>query len=161
MAQLAQASGLSKAGLYHYYASKEDVLFDVLDGYVRELLELAKNALAQHPEPQAALASLIQALLATYATAQHQHRVLVTDTQHLSPELRARVLTHQAELVHLMGQALQVAYPKRIQAQHASAHAMMVFGMLNWTFTWLKPAGSLSYQDYAQQVIATLERGLV
>jgi AcrR family transcriptional regulator len=160
MLQLAQASGLSKAGLYHYYASKEGVLFDVLDGYVRELLTLAKAALAQHHQAQPALAGLIHALLATYATAQQQHRVLVTDTHHLSPALGDVVRGHQAELVHLMGQALRAAYSKRIPSNRVSAHAMMVFGMLNWTFTWLKSQGDLSYHDYAEQVIATLEQGL-
>ena len=160
MSQLAKASGLSKAGLYHYYASKEDVLFDVLDSYIRELLTLARTAVASKNQNKPALACLIQSLLATYATAQHQHRVLVTDTHHLNPALGDVVRRHQAQLVHLMGQALSAAYPKRIALNRASAHAMMVFGMLNWTFTWLKAHGDLSYHDYAEQVIATLEQGL-
>ena len=160
MTQIAIASGVSKAGLYHYFSSKEAVLFEVLEGYVRDLLRLSHVALSKHSKPQAALASLIGDLLATYATAQHQHRVLVTDTQHLSPAQRETVRGVQAELVQLMGSALQAAYPMRIDASNASAHAMMVFGMMNWTFTWLKADGALTYSDYAKQVIATLERGL-
>jgi hypothetical protein len=103
---------------------------------------------------------VIEQLLATYATAQHQHRVLVTDTQQLSQPLRDRVLAVQRQLVHELAQLLQAAYPQRIHAHNASAHAMMVFGMLNWTFTWLKADGALSYAQYAQQVIATLNQGL-
>jgi hypothetical protein len=36
---------------------------------------------------------------------------------------------------------------------------MMLFGMINWTFTWLRPQGPLSYDAFAQEVIDTLENG--
>jgi AcrR family transcriptional regulator len=160
MSQIAIASGVSKAGLYHYYDSKESVLFDVLDGYVSGLFGQVKAVVAQDLSASQTLHTLIESLLTSYATAQYQHRVLITDTQHLSNLLRERVHTVQRHLVRELGLALQAAYPKRINARNASAHAMMVFGMLNWTFTWLKTDGDLSYADYAQQVIATLERGL-
>ena len=37
---------------------------------------------------------------------------------------------------------------------------MMLFGMINWTFTWLRPGGPMSYQQFAEEVIAMLEKGL-
>jgi AcrR family transcriptional regulator len=186
MTDIARASGVSKAGLYHYYPSKDAVLHGVLSDYVESLLALAQQAVLppadvpsaalasstrltlQHtPQPsteqsahQQALYQLIQALLRTYATAHHQHRVLVSDTHYLSAAPRQQVLTTQRKLVALMARTLQAAYPERITPQSASAHAMMVFGMLNWTFTWLKTDGALSYADYAQQVITTLDQGL-
>jgi len=36
----------------------------------------------------------------------------------------------------------------------------MLFGMMNWTFTWLKADGPLSYEGYAEMVIDMLENGL-
>lgn len=37
---------------------------------------------------------------------------------------------------------------------------MMVFGMLNWTLTWLKPGGRMTYAKFADEVITVLEQGL-
>ena len=37
---------------------------------------------------------------------------------------------------------------------------MMLFGMINWTFTWLRPGGPLSYAAFAEEVVALLDRGL-
>ena len=37
---------------------------------------------------------------------------------------------------------------------------MMLFGMINWTFTWLRPGGRMSYDDFAEDVIGFLDRGL-
>jgi Tetracyclin repressor-like, C-terminal domain len=36
----------------------------------------------------------------------------------------------------------------------------MLFGMINWTFTWLRPGGNMSYDNFANEVIAMLEGGL-
>ena len=41
MAQLAEGCGTSKAGLYHYFPSKEAILFESLDRYTRRLAGLA------------------------------------------------------------------------------------------------------------------------
>ncbi|MCQ4438559.1 TetR/AcrR family transcriptional regulator, partial [Clostridioides difficile] len=38
MSDLATASGTSKARLYHYYESKEAILFDLLDRYTNRLM---------------------------------------------------------------------------------------------------------------------------
>jgi len=32
--------------------------------------------------------------------------------------------------------------------------------MINWTFTWLRPGGTMSYSAFADEVVAMLERGL-
>jgi hypothetical protein len=37
---------------------------------------------------------------------------------------------------------------------------MMLLGMINWTFTWLRPDGRLTYRDFAAEVVAMLEHGL-
>jgi hypothetical protein len=37
---------------------------------------------------------------------------------------------------------------------------MMVFGMINWTFTWLKPGGRMGYREFAEQVVEMVDHGL-
>ncbi len=41
-----------------------------------------------------------------------------------------------------------------------TALTMMLLGMINWTFTWLRPGGPISYAAFAEEVIAMLEKGL-
>jgi hypothetical protein len=47
-----------------------------------------------------------------------------------------------------------------VNPANQSAVVMMLFGMINWTFTWLRPGGPMSYAAFAEEVIAMLERGL-
>jgi hypothetical protein len=55
---------------------------------------------------------------------------------------------------------LKRAYPQRLTQDNQTAVTMMLFGMINWTFTWLRPNGPLSYGAFADEVIAMLEHGL-
>jgi Tetracyclin repressor-like, C-terminal domain len=45
-------------------------------------------------------------------------------------------------------------------AVQATPLAMLLFGMINWTFTWLKPGGALTHGDLAPLVVQLFGGGL-
>ena len=73
---------------------------------------------------------------------------------------REVILDRQRDVVSAVTRFLRRAYPERVQPQNQTAVAMLLFGMINWTFTWLRPGGAMSYAAFAEEVIALLERGL-
>jgi AcrR family transcriptional regulator len=159
-AQLAARCGVSKALLFHYYASKEAILFDLLDGYTRHLLDLAAAVQARHAPGRERLRALIRAFLATYESSRARHIVLLNDVKYLEAKQRDAVLDHERALLASFADALRAAYPARVSAASAKPLAMMLFGMINWTFTWLRPRGALSYARFAEAVIGMLEQGI-
>ena len=164
MAEVAASSGTSKARLYHYYGSKEAILFDLLERHTQRLLGLIghveADAQRQKLDERAALHALIRAFLAEYESAATRHVALLNDTKHLGAQQRDVILDRQRDVVAAVTRFLCRAYPVRVNAGNQTAVAMMLFGMINWTFTWLKPQGAMSYADFAEQVIALLENGL-
>ena len=54
---------------------------------------------------------------------------------------------------------LRRAYPQRVSEDNQTA-LMMLFGMINWTFTWLRPGGAMTCADFAEQGVAFVDRGL-
>ena len=73
---------------------------------------------------------------------------------------RDLILNRQRDVVAAVTRFLRRAYPQRVTAANQTTVAMMLFGMINWTFTWLRPGGPLSYAAFAEEVIAMLEHGL-
>jgi len=71
------------------------------------------------------------------------------------------VLNRQRDVVAAFARQLSRAFPDRVTKHNQTALTMMLFGMINWTFTWLKPGGRMRYRDFANEVIAVLEHGLV
>ena len=164
MNDIAAACGTSKARLYHYYGSKEAILFDLLDRYTQHLLAIIgqteASAQRKNLDDRAALHELIRNFLAQYETSATRHSALLGDTRFLGDVQRELILDRQRDVVSAMTRFLKRAYPRRITPANQTAVTMMLFGMLNWTFTWLRPNGPMSYRDYADEVVALLERGL-
>ena len=165
MNDIAAACGTSKARLYHYYSSKEAILFDLLDRYTQHLLAIIgqtdASAQRKNLDDRAALHELIRNFLDQYETSATRHSALLGDTKFLGEVQRELILDRQRDVVSAMMRFLKRAYPQRITPVNQTAVTRMLFGMINWTFTWMRPDGPMSYRDYAQEVVAMLERGLV
>lgn len=163
MNDIAAASGTSKARLYHYYESKEAILFDLLDRYTQRLLAIIGQAEAtaqrRNLDDRAALHELIRAFLEEYETSATRHVALLNDTKFLGEAQRELILDRQRDVVSAVTRFLRRAYPRRLNALNQTAVTMMLFGMINWTFTWLRPGGAMSYAAFAEEVILTLESG--
>lgn len=164
MADLAAACGTSKARLYHYYESKEAILFDLLDRYTRRLMllvtEVEADAERHARTDKDAFGNLIRAFLAEYETSQTRHIALINDVKFLAETQRDLILSRERDVVAAFSRLLRRAYPERVTRENQTALTMTIFGMINWTFTWLKPGGRLSYADFAEMVVDLLEGGL-
>lgn len=164
MNDIAAACGTSKARLYHYYESKEAILFDLLDRYTQRLLALIGEAEAhaqrQNLSERDALHALVRVFLAEYETSATRHVALVSDTKFLGDVQRELILNRQRDVVAAFTRFIRRAYPDRVTPANQTALTMMLFGMINWTFTWLRPGGPMSYAGFADEVVAVLDRGL-
>lgn len=158
MNQVAQACGLSKATLYHYYRDKYALLVSIADGHVTRLQGIVDEALREDRTPQGQLRALIRRLVEAYANAQNEHRVLTEDVKFLQPADRKRILGKEREVVTAFAQAVGALRPDLEDAAMGKPLTMLLFGMVNWMFTWMKPQGALAYEDIAP-VVADLFLG--
>ena len=173
MNEIAAACGTSKARLYHYYESKDAILFDLLDRHTQRLLAVIAQteALAQRQnlDDRAALHALVRAFLQEYESSATRHAALLNDTKFLSAEAdagadgsspRALIVNRQRDIVAALTRFLKRAYPTRLNSHNQTALTMLLLGMINWTFTWLRPGGPMSYADFANEVVAVLDQGM-
>lgn len=164
MNDIAAACGTSKARLYHYYESKEAILFDLLDRYTQRLLavigQVEATAQRRNLDDRPALHELVRSFLEEYEHSATRHAALLHDTKFLGDAQREVILDRQRDVVSAVTRFLRRAYPQRVTAANQTALAMMLFGMINWTFTWLRPGGPMSYSQFAEEVVTMLEGGL-
>jgi AcrR family transcriptional regulator len=158
IADLAARFGVSKGLLYHYYRDKEHLLFDIADRYMDRLVELTLAVERDAPAPDAALRALIERLMVAYEHAGAFHRVLVQDVKYLSPVHRGRVRAKQRLVIDAFARAIAAAAPDLAGDRLLKPVTMTLFGMMNWTFTWLRPDGPVAHAELAP-VIADLFLG--
>jgi AcrR family transcriptional regulator len=158
MNEVAQACGLSKATLYHYYRDKYNLLVSIADGHVSHLQALVAEVTAEGLAPEQRLRELILRIVNDYADAQDAHRVLTDDVRFLEPADRQRVLDKEREVVAGFARAVADAHPAAEGARLSKPLTMLLFGMINWMFTWMKPGGELNHQAMAP-IVADLFSG--
>ena len=152
MNEVAEACGVSKPSLYHYVRDKHQLLAEIAETHVARLLALIAEVDAGKPGPEERLRRLIDAFLAAYAGSQAEHRVLTEDVRFLAAVEQERVLGAQRRVVAAFADAIVAIRPELASARLHKPLAMLLFGMMNWMFTWLQPGGELSHADLAPVV---------
>ena len=152
IAELARSCGISKALLYHYYRDKEQLLFDIADRYLDSLLAIVAEVEAQPLAPAARLRQLIERFMGAYEDAAVFHRVLVQDVKYLKTPHRNHINAKQRRVVQSYADAVAAAAPQLAGSPLLKPVTMTLFGMINWTFTWLKDEGPVRYTDMAPVV---------
>jgi AcrR family transcriptional regulator len=160
MNQVAQACGLSKATLYHYYRDKYELLVSIAEEHVTRLQGIVDEALAEEATPAGQLRVLIRRLVEEYANAQNEHRVLTEDVKFLDAADRDRILAKEREMVAAFARVVAALRPDLQEAAMSKPLTMLLFGMVNWMFTWMKPQGRLAYEDMAPVVTDLFLGGL-
>ena len=151
MLDIAQAAGFSKAGVYHYFGSKEHLLHGLLRG---SLQQVVRDLEAADPgpgvEPADRLAALVDAYVRSFSTRLRVVTPLLLRLDLLRPDWRAEVKGLERQIVDRFADAAGAfGYPISPRAA-----AFLVLGAANWTYYWYDPGGDLSVGDLAQGAAA-------
>ena len=152
MNEVAEACGISKPALYHYVRDKHQLLVEIAESHIARLLALVEEVESAKLAPEARLRRLIDAFLAAYSGSQAEHRVLTEDVRFLAAPERKRILGGERRVVAALADAIAAVRPELAKERLGKPLAMLLFGMMNWMFTWLQPAGELSHADLAPVV---------
>ncbi len=159
MAEVASATGVSKALLYHYYTGKESLLFDILHAHLQDLMD-AVRAVDAKLAPRARLRALIGAVLGAYRDADDEHKIQINELRKLPLARKKELISLERALVSIFADAIAAAIPTIAGSQALlKPVTMSLFGMLNWHYMWFREKGPVSRENYADMVTTLLIEG--
>ncbi|MCX7308445.1 MAG: TetR/AcrR family transcriptional regulator [Afipia sp.] len=159
MNKIAEACGVSKANLYHYYKDKEGLLFDVIRFHLKELLDVIEEVSRLELPADERLRGLIGALLEAYRDADSQHNVQISSMRFLPLKRQAELKGMEREMVEIFSNAILGVAPQLKGSKMLKPVTMSMFGMINWHYLWFKSTGSVTRADYADLVIKLIADG--
>lgn len=162
MAQLARECGISKANIYHYYDSKDAILFDILDSYLSGLRDLILATDVEGLGPEDRLRRVIRDVLRAYQGSDYEHQVQLNALSALPEDQQDRMRAYQRDMVRYLSDCIRAAAPQVFGDDRAKLRAvtMSVFGMLNWYYMWNGGAGPQARDAYATLVADLTLKGL-
>lgn len=160
MNEVAKSGGISKANIYHYYNSKDALIFGILDSYLCELRDLICGIDLANLSAKAQLTLVAREFLLAYEGMDHEHKIQ-TEGLPLLPDDEQEILkSYQRDMVNFVSGVLEKTSPDYFANNKTRLHetTMSVFGMLNWFYMWNPNANREARITYAQTV-ATITLG--
>ena len=156
VSELAKLCNTSKSLIYHYFPSKEDILYGVMSKHLDDLL-LVAEAENEADEPRARLRERTRDFMRLYVDAADFQKVLLNELDNLLPNRRADIVERQRRIIDITRKDItEIAET----TEHAMPRTMLYFGMINWAQTWFKADRTLSTQDFADLAVDTLLDGI-
>ena len=154
VADLAAACNTSKSLIYHYFPSKEDILYEVMSSHIDQLVEDANEVAGQGGSAEHQFSKLIRAFLRHYMGAASRQKVLLNELAHLSDAQRQTIVEKQRQVIAVAQQLLVALTPSLADDPvRARVQTMLLFGMINWTHTWYDPDGIVKLDELAEMVL--------
>lgn len=161
MSALARECGVSKALIYHYYSSKEALLFDIIESHLSDLIAAVEAVDDPGADPKARLRRLVSALLDAYRDADAEHKVQINAMSALPAEDQAKLRELERRLVAIFSAPIHALNPHLFDGKPLlKPVTMSLFGMLNWAFMWFRDKGPVSREDYARLATDLLVSGV-
>ncbi len=157
---IAEACGVSKALMYHYYSSKDAVLFDLLQDHLQNLVAVVEAAAQSAGEPNEKLFAISAVLLEAYRGADAEHQVQISSLKLLPPPQQEILKEMERRLVAIVSEAIAAAIPHAAKKRHLlKPLTMSLFGMLNWHYLWFRDGKGITREKYARMVTSLVLAG--
>ena len=159
MRDLARATGMSLAGIYHYVSGKDELLYLIQHRSLGAVLDGAKQITnSTSTDGQSQLAKFIEHHITFFASHMSEMKVLSHDVESLDGERFANIQVLKKEYVDLLTSVIQKTDPEANIDPNVATYAL--FGMMNWIYTWYDPKGSVSPEKLANDFTRLFLEGL-
>jgi TetR/AcrR family transcriptional regulator len=161
ISMIAKALGMSKANLYHYCSSKEDLFFKIhLDYLEKHIIPLIKEAHAV-ADPKDRIAFVLRRLTLVNAT-DKASRVLIPDIINLNKSHHHEIISIWRKVYDLVcGAIRELQQSGRAIRSREAFQTLLGFGMVNWTAFWFDYGRQVNAEELAETVVHTFLNGLL
>jgi AcrR family transcriptional regulator len=160
--KIAEEVDLSVPGMFHYFSSKEEILNEIMIGFMDEgyarLVEIYNSAMA----PVEKLEAVCQFYVEYYAGHKDQLTILVSEEKSLSLEHQQVFIKKQRIYVEALKRLFSdLANDGLLKPVDPSVLAFILFGMVHLTYSWYNPRGEIGPEELGKIFSEVFLRGVL
>ncbi|MBI9077368.1 MAG: TetR/AcrR family transcriptional regulator [Desulfatibacillum sp.] len=161
---VAEKANISKAGLYHYFKSKEEILAHILlnnsDFFLEKLKASIQESAKAQLSPRESFKNLIQ-VYAQQVNSDKDLRLIVLRERHqLSTKYMTELLKREQEMYHLLRDELQ-KIPDLEENMNRNVITFLFIGMSHWLGYWFREGGKEDMVGIIDQNIHAIFHGML
>lgn len=160
MRDLSRATGMSLAGLYYYFKSKERLLYLIQKHSFLRIIASLNDRLANVEEPEERIRVFVLNHLEYFLENKHAMKVLSHESGVLKNGLGAEVAAIKREYYQICVGLLDDLKGERKLDFQTRLAVLSLFGMMNWIYTWHNPRVDACAETTARQMSDIFLRGV-
>ncbi len=152
MRDLSRATGMSLAGLYYYFESKEELLYLIQKHTFTTIMEQVRERLAESSDPEERVRIFIGNHLEYFLANKEAMKVLTHEDERLKNGRGAEIRAIKREYYRICLELMEdLRRSKGLQFSGRLA-VLSLFGMINWIYTWHNPRVDAGAKVLARQM---------
>ncbi|HEY7403406.1 MAG TPA: TetR/AcrR family transcriptional regulator [Candidatus Angelobacter sp.] len=161
MRDLSRAAGMSLAGLYHYFASKEELLYRIQKHAFQTIIERLQQRLDSTTDSEERIRIFIENHLEYFLANKQAMKVLTHEDDTLKDARGAEIRAIKREYYRICLELLEdLRRAKGLQFSGRLA-VLSLFGTINWIYTWHNPRVDADAKALAQEMGDFFLRGVL
>jgi AcrR family transcriptional regulator len=161
MSGIARAAGLSKAGLYHHFPSKEDLLFYIIDHLMEQDLMPILDRAEAIDDPRERLEYFVKEYT-QLLIAKGNARVVIHEARRLNNANYNKIVLGWQRVFRLVrGCVEQMQASGQAKHLNQSFAAFALIGMCTWTFYWFDYARQDGAEELSETYLEIMLKGLL
>jgi len=158
---IAKATDMTTAGLYYYFKSKEELLFQILKGHIDDMIDGIEKIPIDPEKPLDTIEAYIQLEVGTNCNDKYRKKLMLTDDQCLTGEWYDHIKTKQRQYLNFWRKALKTyCLQEGISTEDIAVDAHCLVGMCVWLYRWYDPKGKIKPEALASKIYETFIFGL-
>ena len=160
MDNVAKACGATKSMLYHYFPTKDDLLFAMLKEHLERVLAVLEETISAPGTPRDRLNALVLAYTQKSAQSRRRHTIAMQDMKYLPKAKQGPLLELQRRVTDLVADLLRELNGS-LPAEVYKPYTLMLLGMMNWADFWYKPSGPMKPQELCERMARLFLKGFM
>jgi TetR/AcrR family transcriptional regulator, cholesterol catabolism regulator len=161
MRDLSRASGMSLAGLYYYFESKERLLFLIQKHTFTTIVQRLKARLEGVSDPEQQIRIFILNHLEYFLANPASMKVLSHEAEALKNGFASEVAAIKREYYRICVGLLDELKINRSLQFSTRIAVLSLFGMMNWIYTWHNPRADADAEQLARGMSDIFLRGVM
>jgi AcrR family transcriptional regulator len=154
---VAEQLGLTRQAVYHYFTSKDDLLYELMDRAGQAIIRATEQMFDKELAPDIALTGVVRSHVRQILSDIDIFRIQFAELDKLSGERADKMRAEQASYLRSIAKIITAGQKAGLfRKAHAMTQALLIIGMCNWTSEWFKARRSRpsidEVADYAAQL---------
>jgi TetR/AcrR family transcriptional regulator, cholesterol catabolism regulator len=161
MRDLSRAAGMSLAGLYHYFSSKEELLYLIQKHTFRTIVERLQQRLQGATDPEERIRIFIENHVEYFLANKEAMKVLTHEDETLKNGRGGEIRAIKREYYRICLDLLEDLQRARGLQLSGRLAVLGLFGMINWIYTWHNPRVDADAKALARELGDLFLRGVL